>query len=287
MLRALREVISFSSVLNILTKTVAGIGSAISHNLASKGCSLLLGYVNPSSKKLANDLANELSERYEIKAVSAGSDLGSQEGASSIIEIAKEHFTDAKTTTLQIDIVVNNAGIAKTKPLGNITELDFKEIYSTNVLGPIFLLQACLTHLPKDRSGRIVNVSSVGCGLGLEQQTVYAGSKGALEAMTRVWARELAERATVNAVNPGPVISDILRGCSDEIKVLLGEWNKMSPLAAVTPQDQEVMQEWTKFGGRPAYASEIAGVVGMLCTPDAAWTTGSVVSANGGMKFSS
>lgn len=201
--------------------------------------------------------------------------------------IAKENFTNLENGRCQIDIVVNNAGIADLKPLGDINVNDFNKIYSPNVLGPIFLLQACLAYLPTDRSGRIVNVSSVGCALGLRHQTVYAGSKGALEAMTRVWARELAERATVNSVNPGPVLSDIYRSCPDDIKQMLGQWNQVSPLATVRPQDTEELQEWTKFGGRPAHASEVAGVVAMLCLPDAGWTTGSVISANGGMRFSS
>lgn len=66
-------------------------------------------------------------------------------------------------------------------------------------------MQAALPYLPHDRSGRIVNMSSVSSSLGFIAQSVYGGTKAALEAMTRTWSRELAERATVNAVNPGPV----------------------------------------------------------------------------------
>lgn len=62
-----------------------------------------------------------------------------------------------------------------------------------------------MPYLPNDRSGRIVNMSSVSSSMGFASQSVYGGTKAALEAMTRTWARELAERATVNAVNPGPV----------------------------------------------------------------------------------
>jgi NAD(P)-dependent dehydrogenase (short-subunit alcohol dehydrogenase family) len=202
------------------------------------------------------------------------------------VAITKTNFTNPEAAGTQIDIVINNAGVAPLKPLGNINVADFNELYSTNVLGPIYLLQACLPYLPTDRSGRIVNVSSVGCALGFRDQTVYAGSKGALEAMTRVWAHELAERATVNSVSPGPVLSDIYMGCPDDIKLMLGQWNAISPLATVRPQDEEALQAWIKFGGRPAYGFEVAGAVAMLCHPEAAWTTGSVISANGGMRFS-
>lgn len=279
------ETTQFSPLL-LRLKATLGIGAAVARNLARKGSSLVLGYTSASSTKLAQDLAADLREKYGVRAIPAQADIGSENGVSEIVAIAKRHFKAPKDERFQIDIIVNNAGIAELKPLGEIGLDLFNRIYKTNVLGPIFLLQACLPYLPKDRSGRIVNVSSVGCALGLQEQTVYAGSKGALEAMTRVWARELAERATVNSVNPGPVLSDIYKATPDDIKHLLGRWNQVSPLATVRPQDEGELQEWIKFGGRPALASEIAGVVAMLCTPDAAWTTGSVVSANGGMRFS-
>ena len=72
------------------------------------------------------------------------------------------------------------------------------------MLGPLLLTQAAVPYLPTDRSGRIINVSSVSSRLGIAGQSVYGGTKAALEAMTRSWSRELADRATVNAVNPGP-----------------------------------------------------------------------------------
>ncbi|OQU94458.1 hypothetical protein CLAIMM_00813 [Cladophialophora immunda] len=275
-----------SGKVGIVTGATRGIGVAIARNLASKGCSLVLGYTSKSSKPLAQDLVLEFERQFGVSAVPAQGDIGREETASKIVQAAQGAFANGKKSRFQIDIIVNNAGIADLKPLGNINIDDFNKIYSTNVLGPIFLLQACLPYLPTDRSGRIVNVSSVGSALGLREQTVYAGSKGALEAMTRVWARELAERATVNSVNPGPVLSDIFRGCSDDIKKMLGQWNQVSPLASVRPEDDETVRQWEQFGGRPAYAAEVAGVVAMLCSPDAGWTTGSVVSANGGMRFS-
>jgi NAD(P)-dependent dehydrogenase (short-subunit alcohol dehydrogenase family) len=64
--------------------------------------------------------------------------------------------------------------------------------------------------LPRDRSGRIVNISSVSSSAGFSEQSVYGGTKAALEAMTRTWARELSERCTVNAINPGPVLTEMV-----------------------------------------------------------------------------
>lgn len=107
--------------------------------------------------------------------------------------------------------------------------------------------------------------------------------------MTRTWARELAERATVNAVNPGPVATDMWAGTTDDFKKGVGLFNSTVPLAAVRPDvDTEQMVADAKLsGGRPAYVEEIAGSVGMLCTKDASWCTGQVICANGGMRMSS
>lgn len=83
----------------------------------------------------------------------------------------------------------------------------FKEHYDINVLGPLLLVKAAIPYLPHDGSGRIVSLSSVSSTLGLPGQSIYGGTKSALEAMTRTWARELAERCTANCVNPGPVVT--------------------------------------------------------------------------------
>lgn len=224
--------------------------------------------------------------RYGVKAIPACADIGTKTGCATVINLAKSHFANNEAGDLKIDILINNAGIARMKSIGDITPEEFIEVYQTNVLGPIHMVQACLPHLPWDRSGRVVNVSSVGSTLGLPEQTLYAGSKGALEAMTRVWARELRKRATVNAINPGPVLSDIYHSIPEYVREDLGKWNRIAPLAQNFTAKEREEQPWIKYGGRPAYATEVAGVVAMLCTEDAAWTTGSLISANGGMRMS-
>lgn len=263
-----------------------GIGSAIAENLASKGSSIILGYRSASSDELARSLCQKLETEYAVKAIRARADVGTKAGCETIINLAKSHFADDMSGALQVDILVNNAGIAKLKGIGDITPEEFMEVYNTNVLGPIHMVQACLPHLPWDGSGRIVNVSSVGSSLGLPEQTLYAGSKGALEAMTRVWARELSKRATVNAINPGPVVSDIYHGIPESVREDLGKWNRITPLAQNFTTQEQAEQPWIRYGGRPAYPAEVAGVVAMLCSQDAGWTTGSLISANGGMRMS-
>jgi NAD(P)-dependent dehydrogenase (short-subunit alcohol dehydrogenase family) len=277
-----------------------GIGEAIARNLASKGCSLLLNYTSDSSRARTEELAASLSKEHSIQCTIIQADLeDAEKGTETIIQAAKDNFS-SNSKPLQIDILINNAGVSQDRQLadpvkGPINAEYFHWHYNINVLAPLLLTQACIPYLPTDRSGRIVNISSVSSSLGFVGQSVYGGTKAAVEAMTRTWARELADRATVNAVNPGPVIGDMYFLTGEQFWKDLQGWQDNTPLSKVDPNGRDLegldaekvrlIQE--KMGGRrPAFTSEIAGVVAMLCSADAAWSTGSVVNANGGMKFS-
>lgn len=237
-----------------------------------------------------------------------------------ILGAAKRHFSvrDAPPTAaanatadagqLRIDILINNAGVSQDRFLndsakGAIDPAYFTWHYTINVLAPLLLTQACAPFLPRDRSGRIVNISSVSSSIGFTGQSVYGGTKAALEAMTRTWARELADRATVNAVNPGPVIGDMYFRTGEAFWKQMQGFQDATPLSKLEPElvagaaaaadgaapllsPDQIALITDKMGGRrPAFTSEVAGVVGMLCTQDAAWCTGSVVCANGGMRM--
>lgn len=168
-----------------------------------------------------------------------------------------------------------------------VKESEFQRMYEVNVLGPILLTGACEPYLPRDRSGRIVMMSSINSKEGTETTTLYAGTKAALEAMTRVWARELAERATVNAINPGPVMTDMYLTAPEDVKKIVARWIPVTPLTAIRETDSdEAKEEARRFGGRAAYPQEIAGLVASICNPEFGWCTGSIISANGGLSFS-
>ena len=187
-------------------------------------------------------------------------------------------------------ILVNIAGIGGNCEIGGIPEEAFHRQYAVNVLGPLMMTQECKPFLPHDRSGRIINLSSVSSSLGFAGQTIYGGTKAALEAMTRTWSRELAERATVNAVNPGPVEGDMYYAAGEGFWKQMESWHANMPLAAIRegvddPSLVKLSKE--KMGGRrPGYAHEVAGMIGILCLADAGFCTGSVVCANGGFRFS-
>ena len=120
--------------------------------------------------------------------------------------------------------------------------------------------------------------------MGFWWQTCYAGSKGALEAMTRVWARELGERATVNAINPGAMATGMYTGLPQEMLEKVWPLNFMAPLARAREgiDSEQTVKAAKEMGGRPAYLEEVAGIVGLICSPESGWMTGNVVGANGG-----
>jgi 3-oxoacyl-[acyl-carrier protein] reductase len=213
--------------------------------------------------------------------------MGVSIGPAHLVTMTKAHFSHPQTGKFQIDIIINNAGVATNARLEDIKIEDYEWCYRINVLGPLLLMQAALPYLPFDRSGRIVNLSSVSSSEGFLEQTVYGGSKAALEAMTRTWARELVERATVNAVNPGPVKTDMWAGTTPAFKKQLRPYIQQTPGSQIRPEldDEDLVLDAENAGGRPAYVEEIGGIVGMLCTADSVWCTGQVVCANGGMRM--
>ncbi|KKY17191.1 putative 3-oxoacyl-(acyl-carrier-protein) reductase [Phaeomoniella chlamydospora] len=273
----------------IVTGGSRGIGEAISENLASKGCNLLLVFTSEGSKQRTQTLCSKLSHEHKIHCSSVQADLSEpSQAVPQILSAAQERFktisSSSPSASFQIDILINNAGIAGNKylndtSLGPIESTQFHKQYNVNVLAPLLLTQACAPYLPADRSGRIVNVSSVSSSLGCEGQSIYAGTKAALEAMTRVWARELAERATVNAINPGPVYGDMYSQAGKEFWDVNQKYVDAAPLMEYKGGDAKLkdrvkngdLAEFDRMvledmgGRRPAFTEEIAGVVDVYC----------------------
>ncbi|KAJ0119625.1 L-xylo-3-hexulose reductase [Diaporthe amygdali] len=274
--------------LAVVTGAFRGIGAAITKNLASKGANVLGVYTSDSSTKAAQIITADLERQHGVKIVAVQADLSKPEEAPKrIVEAAQAEF--GSPDGLIVNILINNAGVGGDYPLGEVPVSEFHRIYAVNVLAPIVVTQALLPFLPHDRSGRIVNISSVASTMGFKTHTLYGGTKAALDAMTRTWARELAERATVNAVNPGPVEGDMYWAAGEDFWKQLEPFQLATPLSAVREADRPELVKLANekmAGRRPAYWSEVAAIVGMLCGPESAWCTGSVVCANGGLRFS-
>lgn len=192
-------------------------------------------------------------------------DIASPTGPNEIIEKLKAW---REPSPLVIDILVNNAGIAPPAALGDITADHFSSIISTNLQGPLLMIQAAAPYLVKP--ARIVNISSLAARQPFRGLTVYAASKAGLEAMTRHLAHELGEDGTtVNCVTPGAVESELLRETENKIPGII------ESICANTPLQHRV--------GTP---EEFAGVVAWLCRAEAGWMTGQTISATGGQAIS-
>ena len=152
----------------------------------------------------------------------------------------------------------------------------------------LYILPAQISRSVRQPTHVQVNISSIGSKVGLQYLTLYGGSKGALEAMTRTWARELAESATVNCINPGSTMTDMYRDAPHAAKAAMALHNPLTPLSPLREWDTQEQRELGKvYNGRVAYPEEIAGIVGMICSPESGWMTGCLVSANGGQWMSS
>ncbi|KAJ9133752.1 NAD(P)-binding protein [Pleurostoma richardsiae] len=268
--------------LAIITGSSRGIGEAIAHNLAGKGANVIINYPNQAQAAEAATVCEALVKTYAVKAVSVEADISTPAGAASLVAGARKAFGGAP---FQVDILVNNAGVAINNKLPDIKVSDFEDSFRVNVLGSLLVTQAVQPFLPTDGSGRVVSLSSISASCGFVGQSIYGGTKAAIESMTRTWARELNGRATVNCINPGPVEGPMYKSNTEEFKRAIRGWIEHTPLMQVRPgiDPPELVEDAKSTGGRPAYKREIAGVVGMLCTPDASYITGQVVCANGGM----
>ncbi|GJD00152.1 Short chain dehydrogenase [Colletotrichum higginsianum IMI 349063] len=276
----------FEGKLAIITGASRSFGAVVAEHFASRGANVVINYATDGSTETAKALAKDFEAKYNVRALAVKADLSKPEAPQQLVDAAKAHFTDANGR-FQIDILINNAATVNAQGIDQL-DLDlFDATFNLNCKAPALLVKASFPYLPTDRSGRIVNISSATTTWGVWWQTSYAGTKGAIEAMTRVWARELAERATVNAVAPGPMDTGLYSSLPDEPREALRPLNILTPLAKARPgvDSQEVLDLAQSIGGRPGYLEEVAGVVGVCCLPESGWMTGNLVGASGGGAF--
>ncbi|KAH6886421.1 hypothetical protein B0T10DRAFT_550164 [Thelonectria olida] len=244
----------------IVTGSSRGIGAAIAVLLAKRGANLVINYTSEKSRPRAEAVAQQIQD-IGSKASICRASVADFDGIKALVKSALD-----LSETGKIEILVHNASIGLDANLDEVTEDFYTSHFDTNVKGPIFLTQAVVPHIA--RGGRIVFVSSAAARLGVAGQTVYAATKAADEALVRVWAKELGQshNITVNCVNPGPVATDQWAESDDQFR-----------------QDMQPLIESTPAASRIGEVDDIAPLVAFLCTDDARWATGSVLSANGGL----
>jgi len=239
----------------VVTGASKGIGAGIAKALAAEGASVVVNY---ASSKAAADAVVAGIIAANGKAVAVRGDVSKAADAQGIVDAAIETYG-------RLDIVVNNSGIYEFAPIEEITEEHFHKQFNTNVLGVLLTTQAAVKHLGEGAS--IINVSSVASSITPPETAVYSGTKGAVDAITGVLARELGpKKIRVNAINPGFVVTE---GTHD---------------AGIVGSDFEAMALSQTPLGRAGQPDDIASIAVFLASDDARWLTGEHLIASGGMR---
>jgi len=239
----------------VVTGASKGIGAAIAKHLAAEGASVVVNYA--SSKEGADTVVAEI-EKAAGKATVVGGDVSKADEAQGIINATIENYG-------RLDVLVNNSGVYEFLPIEGITEDHFHRIFNVNVLGAILTTQAALKYLTEGSS--IINIGSAVTSLNPPNSAVYTGTKGALDAITSVLAKELGPRKIrVNSINPGIVETEGSRAAgfigSDFEKAVIGQ---------------------TPFG-RTGQVDDIAPTAVFLASDDSRWLTGEHLIASGGLR---
>jgi 3-oxoacyl-[acyl-carrier protein] reductase len=239
----------------VVTGASKGIGAAIAKSLAAEGASVVVNYA--SSKAGADSVVADITKAGG-KAVAVAGDVSKAADAEGLVDAAIQNYG-------RLDILVNNSGVYEFAPIDNVTEESFHKMFNINVLGTILTTQAAVKHLHE--GGSIINIGSGVSRLTPAYSTVYSGTKGALDAITGVLARELGpKKIRVNTINPGMVetegtVTGGFIGSSFE-KDLIAQ----APL------------------GRTGKVGDIAPIAVFLASDDSAWLTGEQLLATGGVR---
>ena len=237
----------------VVTGASRGIGRAIALSLAEAGADVVVNYAG--SEAAAKDTAAAI-EAMGRKALTVQANVGKTEEADLLVKTALDQFG-------RIDILVNNAGITRDNLIMRMKEEEFDQVIETNLKGVFNCVKAVTRPMMKQRSGRIINISSVVGVIGNPGQANYVAAKAGVIGLTKASARELASRGiTVNCVAPGFIETDMTDALSEEMK---GQLLSQIPLNRL---------------GQPEH---IAKAVRFLASDDAEYMTGQTIHVDGGM----
>jgi len=240
----------------VVTGASKGIGAGIAKALAAEGASVVVNY--STSKEGADRVVDEITKRNG-RAVAIQGDVAKAADLERI-------FAETKRAFGQLDVLVNNAGVYKFAPLEAITEEQFHRQFNTNVLGLILATREAVKYFG-ERGGSVINIGSVASRQTLPSTCVYTATKGAVDAVTGVLAKELGSKhIRVNSINPGFVETEGVHASG-----LIGS-EFIQGIIAETPLGR---------GGQP---EDIAPVAVFLASDDSHWVTGEHVLVSGGLR---
>lgn len=239
----------------VVTGGSRGLGRAIGQTLAGMGARVLINY-----------LSNETAAYETLDMIKAmGGEAKVMRFDVTDAQVTAEAFTSILDEFGRIDILINNAGIARDALMLRMKEEDWEQVLQTNLTGMFHCSKAAIRPMVRQRSGRIVNMTSIAGIIGNPGQVNYAAAKAGAIGLTKALAREVASRGiTVNAVAPGFIETEMTQGLPGEMKADL---LRQIPLARWgTPQD-------------------VADCVGFLVSKRASYITGQVIQVNGGLSM--
>jgi 3-oxoacyl-[acyl-carrier protein] reductase len=239
----------------VVTGASKGIGAAIARQLGAEGASVVVNYA--SSKEGADKVVNEIVSKGG-KAIAVQGDVSKQADIDKL-------FAETKKAYKKVDILVNNAGIYEFGPLEAVTEAQFHKIFNLNVLGLLLTTQAATKHFSEGAS--VINIGSGVSRITPPNTAVYTATKGAVDAITGVLAKELgAKKIRVNSINPGIVETEGTHTAG----FIGSDFEK--GLVAQTPL------------GRAGQPDDIGAVAVFLASDDSRWLTGEHILAAGGLR---
>jgi len=238
----------------VVTGASRGLGKAIALACAARGARVGIGY--RAREDDAHEVADEIRARYALESDLLPFDVRDADAVA-------EAVAACSAKTGRIDGWVNNAGLSLPDLLVSADTAQIAQQVGTNVIGPLLCCRAVLPIMLRQRSGVIVNVSSVAAARPTRGQSVYAATKGAVESLTRALAVEYAKKGIrVLCVRPGPLATEML-----------------APTLALAGRKEVVARVPLGRLGDPA---EVADHVAFMLSDEAAWVTGSVLTADGG-----
>ncbi|KIY02384.1 uncharacterized protein Z520_02522 [Fonsecaea multimorphosa CBS 102226] len=243
-----------------------GIGAAIARALARNGASVAIHYVSEDSKARAEKVASDISKEFGTKTTVVHGGVESYDTAKNIVEqILKAFAVD------HIDILVNNAAIARNTPLMDVKQDQLEHEFAVNVFGMIYMTQAVVGVGRMPQGGRIINIGSIASKV-LVPPAVYSTTKAAMDALTTLWAGELGKShgITVNTLAPGPVPTDM----SKEYLV--------NPDGSPTAL-QQAMYAQTRAADRLGSVEDLADATLLLVSEKSRWITAQFISVSGGI----